>query len=436
MLHLTAFMRPVGIHSSWWRYPGTPANANFSWPILKELAQTLERGCFDALFMADHLALMHMPMSALKRSATVTSFDPMTLLPALSAVTDHIGLIATGSTTYDAPYHVARRFASLDHLSGGRAGWNVVTTVNPEAALNFNMSEALDHAVRYRRAREFMDVVAGLWDSWEDDAFLMDKESGVFFDPKKLHTLSHKGEFFSVRGPLNIARPVQGYPVIAQAGASESGKQLAAETSNLIFGNSKHINAAKEFYSDITKRMKLIGRDKDHLKVLPGVVVYTGKTKEEAQNKKRKVDDLVHVESMIPNLSVRIGHDMSVYDLDKPIPELPDTNEGKGNSKEWIDLARREGLTLRELARRAGESGWLEFVGTPAEIADEMETWLDSEACDGFIIMFHTVPEGLQDFVNDVIPELQKRKIFRDKYQGSTLRDHLGLPRPTHGEGF
>jgi alkanesulfonate monooxygenase len=332
-LHLGAFMRPIGIHTSWWRYPGAAADGNFNWPLLKRLAQTLERGCFDAVFMADHLALMHMPMTALRRSATVTSFDPIIALPALAAATERIGLIATGSTTYDQPFHVARRFASLDHLSGGRAGWNIVTTVNPEAAANFGLGEALDHDERYRRALEFFEVVTGLWDSWADDAFLRNQESGIFFDSERLNTLDHKGKYFSVRGPLNVARPVQGWPVIAEAGASPAGRQFAAQTAELIFGNSKNITNAREFYTDIKGRMEALGRHPDHLKVLPGVFVIVGETREEAYRKKAVLDGLVHEESGLPNLSVRLGVDVSRFNLDAPLPELPVTNEGRGNQR-------------------------------------------------------------------------------------------------------
>src|SRR6478752_4225263 len=234
-LHLGAFMRPVSIHTAAWRYPGAWPDANFNFDHLRRFAQTLERGKFDAFFMADHLAVLNMPLEALKRSATVTSFDPLTLLPALAVVTEHLGLIATASTTFDEPYHVARRFASLDHLSGGRAGWNIVTTSNPDAALNFGLDDHMEHAERYKRAREFYDVVTGLWDSFADDAFVRDVESGLFFEPSKMHVLDHKGKYISVRGPLNIARPVQGWPVIVKAGASEDGKQLAAETAEAVF---------------------------------------------------------------------------------------------------------------------------------------------------------------------------------------------------------
>src|SRR5688572_1909693 len=262
-LKLGAFMRPASIHTGAWRYPGAFPDANFNFAHLKRFAQTLERGKFDAFFMADHMAVLNMPLDALKRSHTVTSFEPFTLLSALSQVTERIGLIATGSTTFDAPYHIARRFASLDHLSGGRAGWNIVTTSNPDAALNFGLEEHMEHAERYARAREFYDVVTGLWDSFADDAFIRDVESGMFFDPDKLHTLNHKSEFLSVRGPLNIARPVQGWPVIVQAGASDVGRQLAAETGEMVFTALPNMKAGQAFCADVKGRMKKAGRNPD-----------------------------------------------------------------------------------------------------------------------------------------------------------------------------
>src|SRR6478752_3042750 len=271
-LHLGAFMRPTTIHSGAWRYPGAFPDANFNFSHLKRFARTLEHGKFDAFFMADHLAVLNMPLDALKHSHTVTSFEPFTLLSALAGVTEHLGLVATGSTTFDAPYHVARRFASLDHISGGRAGWNIVTTSNPDAALNFGLDDHMEHGERYARAREFYDVVTGLWDSWADDAFPRDVEHGIFFDPDKLHVLNHKGKYFSVRGPLNIARPVQGWPVIVQAGASDAGRQLAAETAEMVFAAGGPIEGAREFYADIKERMDKLGRDREHLKVLPGAL--------------------------------------------------------------------------------------------------------------------------------------------------------------------
>jgi FMN-dependent oxidoreductase (nitrilotriacetate monooxygenase family) len=430
-LRLGAFMRPVSIHTAAWRYPGAYPDANFNFPHLKRLAQKLEQGRFDAFFMADHLALLNMPMTALKRSATVTSFDPLTLLPALAVVTERLGLIATASTTFNEPYHVARKFASLDHISGGRAGWNVVTTSNPEAALNFGLDEHVEHGERYRRAREFFDVVTGLWDSWADDAFIRDVENGIYFDPAKLHVLNHKGEHLAVRGPLNIARPIQGWPVIVQAGASEAGRQLAAETAEVVFGAQNNLAEGQRFYADVKGRMDKLGRDRDHLKILPGAFVVVGETVAEARDKKKRLDGLVHPDSGIASLSVQLGHDVSGFDLDGPLPDIPESNASKSARQKLVDMAKRENMTVRQLAQYVGGAyGTLEMIGTPATIADQMEEWLESDASDGFNVMFPYVPGGLDDFVDRVIPELQRRGLFRRDYEGKTLRENLGLPRP------
>ncbi|WP_314154356.1 LLM class flavin-dependent oxidoreductase [Rouxiella badensis] len=429
-LCLGGFMRPICLHTAWWRHPEAPADANFNWPVIKSLAQKLERACFDAIFTADHLALMPMPPEALKRSATVTSFDPLMMLSAIAACTDRIGLIATGSTSYEDPYLLARRFASLDHLSNGRAGWNIVTTVNPEAALNFGLETALRHAQRYERADEFFEVVTKLWDGWSDNALKIDKESGVFSDIERIRPINHKGKYFSVKGPLNIARPVQGWPVVALAGASEGARQMAAKSADLVFGNARSIETGRSFYQDMKSRAVAFGRNPDHIKILPANQVYVGHTRAEAIAKKRSMDDLVHVESNIPNLSIRLGVDCSKFDPDKLLPELPVTEQGQGNQREWVALARREKLTVRELAKRAAESGTGEMVGTPSEIADQMEEWLMTGACDGFIIVFHTVPDGYDDFVTMVVPELQRRGLMRTEYTGNTLRENIGLPRP------
>jgi FMN-dependent oxidoreductase (nitrilotriacetate monooxygenase family) len=429
-LHLGAFMRPVSIHTAWWRYPGAWPDANFNFQHLKRFAQTLERGRFDAFFMADHLAVLNMPMAALKRSATVTSFDPLTLLPALATVTEHLGLIATASTTFEPPYLIARRFASLDHISGGRAGWNLVTTSNPDAALNFGLTEHMEHGERYRRAREFFDVVTGLWDSWADDAFIRDVENGVYFDPERFHVLDHQGEFFSVRGPLNIARPIQGWPVIVQAGASEAGRQIAAETAEVIFASGGNFSDARAFYADVKGRMKQLGRSSDHLKILPGALAVVGETAAEARAKRVLLDSLVHPDSGLASLSIALGHDASGFDLDGPLPEIPESNASKSGRQRIIERSRRENLTVRKLAQIAGSYGGLALVGTPAMIADQMEEWLYADACDGFNIMFPYVPGGLDDFVDQVVPELQRRGLFRREYEGKTLRENLGLPRP------
>jgi FMN-dependent oxidoreductase (nitrilotriacetate monooxygenase family) len=429
-LHLGAFMRPVGIHTAWWRYPGAYPDANFNLRHLVRFAQTLERGRFDAWFMADHLAVLNMPMAALKRSATVTSFDPLTLLPALAIVTEHLGLIATASTTFEPPYVIARRFASLDHISGGRAGWNLVTTSNPDAALNFGMTEQMEHGERYRRAREFFDVVTGLWDSWAEDAFIRDVENGVYFDPERLHVLDHKGEFLSVRGPLNIARPVQGWPIIVQAGASDAGRQLAAETAEMIFASGGKLADAQRYYADVRERAEKVGRDPDHIKILPGCLVVVGETAAEAQQKRALLDSLVHPDSGIASLSIALGHDASQFDLDGPLPEIPESNASKSGRERVIERARRDNLTVRQLAQIAGSYGGLALVGTPEMIADQMEEWLYRAACDGFNIMFPYVPGGIDDFVDRVVPELQRRDLFRREYEGNTLRENLGLPRP------
>jgi FMN-dependent oxidoreductase (nitrilotriacetate monooxygenase family) len=429
-LRLGAFMRPVGIHTGWWRYPGAYPDANFNLKHLIRFARKLEEGKFDAWFMADHLAVLNMPMVALKRSATVTSFDPLTLLPALAMFTEHLGLIATASSTFEPAYMIARRFASLDHISGGRAGWNLVTTSNPDAALNFGLTEHMEHGERYRRAREFYDVVTGLWDSWAEDAFVRDVEEGLYFDPDRMHVLDHEGEFLSVRGPLNIARPIQGWPVIVQAGASDAGRQLAAETAEMVFAAGGPLADGQRNYADIKARAKAAGRDPDHIKILPGCLVVVGDTVEEAKAKRALLDSRVHPDSGIASLSIALGHDASVFDLDGPLPDIPESNASKSGRERVIARARRDNLTVRQLAQIAGSYGGLAMVGTPRTIADQMEEWLYGDACDGFNIMFPWVPGGLDEFVDRVVPELQRRGLFRREYEGKTLRENLGLPRP------
>ncbi|HET6598315.1 MAG TPA: LLM class flavin-dependent oxidoreductase, partial [Burkholderiaceae bacterium] len=393
-LHFNAFMRPASIHTGAWRYPGADVDANFNLQKMVGYIQKLERGKFDAFFMADHMAVLNMSVEALKRSHTTTSFEPFTLLSALAMVTKHIGLVATGSTTFDAPYHIARRFASLDHISNGRAGWNIVTTSNPDAAQNFGLDEHMEHGERYRRAREFYDVVTGLWDSWADDAFVRDRESGIFVDPDKMHVLNHKGKYFSVKGPVNIARPVQGWPLIVQAGASEAGKQLAAETAESVFTSQSSIEVGRAFYADVKGRMKKFGRDPEHMTILPGCLVVVGETVEEAKAKRAKLDSLVHYANAIGTLSIALGTDASKFDPDNPLPDdIPESNASKSGRERAIALARRENLTVRQLAQRLGGHGGLSMVGTPKTIADEMEAWLETEASDGFTIQFPYLPE-------------------------------------------
>jgi FMN-dependent oxidoreductase (nitrilotriacetate monooxygenase family) len=430
-LHLTAFMRPVSLHTGAWRYPGSYPDANFNLSHLKSFIKKLEGAKFDAFFMADHLAVLNMPVEALKRSHTVTSFEPFTLLSALSQVTEKIGLAATASTTYDEPYHIARRFASLDHISNGRAAWNIVTTGNPESAKNFGQDEHMQHGDRYKRAREFYDVVTGLWDSFADDAFIRDVKSGIYFDPDKMHVLNHKGDDLQVKGPLNIARPIQGWPVIVQAGQSEPGKQLAAETAEVVFCAPKDLESAKTLYADIKGRTETAGRDRNHIKILPAALIIVGDTVAEAQAKRIKVDSLVHYDSAISSLSIALGTDASTFDPDAPLPSsLPETNASKTSRAGVLRVAAEEKLTVRQLAQRYGGYSGLAFVGTPESIAIEMSKWLDEEACDGFTVVLPFVPQGLDDITEKLVPELQRREIFRHDYEGTTLREHLGLPRP------
>lgn len=429
-LHLGAFMRPVSIHTGAWRYPGAIRDANFSLKAIQRFIRSLEAAKFDYFFMADHLGVLNLPRQALMRSHTVTSFEPFTLLSALAGVTERIGLVATASTTYEEPFHVARRFASLDHISGGRTGWNVVTTSNPDSSRNFGLETQPDHAARYHRAREFHDVVTGLWDSFADDAFVMDAAKGIYFDPARMHALNHKGEHFSVTGPLNIARPVQGWPVIFQAGASDPGRQLAAETAEAVFAAESTLEGSKAYYDDVKGRAATVGRNPDHIKIMPAVFLVVGDTVEEARAKRAKLDSLVHYDSGIHSLSGMLGHDVSSFDPDGPLPDIPESNASKSSRRFMIELARAENLTIRQLAAKAGSYGGLAFVGTAKTIADEMQHWLEQAACDGFTTMFPYLPEGLEDFTGKVVPELQARGLFRTEYEGETLRDHLGLPRP------
>ena len=428
-LHLGAFMRPTTIHTASWRYPGAYPDANFNLSHLKQFIQTLERGKFDAFFMADHLAVLNMPMNALRRSHTVTSFEPFTLLSALAMVTDHIGLIATGSTSFDAPFHVARRFASLDHISGGRAAWNIVTTSNPDAALNFGLEEpsSTTNAIAAPASSMTSSPVSGtVWPRTPSSAM---SRPGVF--RSRPHARPRpQGRIHNVRGPLDIARPVQGWPVIVQAGGSEAGRQLAAETAEVIFASGSSLVEAQRFYADVKSRAKKAGRSSDHLKILPGALVVVGETIEEAKREASAARQSRPSDSGLASLSIALGCDASGFDLDGPLPEIPETNASKSGRERFVSLARRDNLTVRQLAQIAGSFGGLSFVGTASTIADQMEEWLLADSCDGFNVMFPYVPGGLDDFVDTVIPELQRRGLFRREYEGKTLRENLGLPRP------
>jgi alkanesulfonate monooxygenase len=436
-LRLGAFLQANGHHVAAWRHPGTQADVGVNFGHYRELAELAERGKFDMVFLADGVAVRERSDddAAFVRLGRVTSFEPLTLYSALSAVTKHIGFVATASTTYNEPYHVARLFASLDHLSGGRAGWNVVTSHSEAEALNFNRDAHLDHAIRYRRAQEFVDVVTGLWDSWEDDAFLRDKETGVFFDLNKLHVLNHKGEFFKVRGPLNVARSPQGYPVVVQAGSSEAGQELAARTAEVIFTAWQTLEEAQRFYRAVKDKLAKYGRSPEQLKVMPGVMPVIGRSEQEARDKYQLLQELIHPSvglNMLRNIAP--GVDLSRYPLDGPFPkDLPETNGSKTRQKLLVDLAEREGLSIRQLYLSvAGARGHWTIFGTPQSIADQLEEWFVNGAADGFNVMPPYLPGGLTEFIEQVIPELQRRGLFRTEYEGRTLRENLGLERPAN----
>ena len=430
-LKLGAFMRPVSIHTGAWRYPGAWPDANFNFAHLRQLIRKLEAGKFDAFFMADHLAVLNMPVNALKRSHTVTSFEPFTLLSALAGATERIGLIATGSTTFDAPYHVARRFASLDHISGGRAGWNIVTTSNPDAALNFGLDDHMDHAERYKRAREFYDVVTGLWDSFADDAFVRDVEQGPVFRPCENARARSQGQISEgARSAEHRASRRRAGPSSCRPAPPTTASSSRPRPRKPCSPAAVPCPARKQLYADIKGRAEKAGRDPEHIKILPGAFVVVGDSVDEAKEKRALLDSKVHYDSAIASLSVQLGTDASGFDPDGQLPDIPETNASKSGRQRLVDAAARDHLTVRQLAQRVGGYGGLSFVGTPKTIADQMEEWLTSRGSDGFNIMFPFLPAGLDDFVDRVIPELQKRGIFRKEYEGPTLRENLGLPRP------
>lgn len=433
-IKLGAFLMQTGHHIAAWRHPDAQADAPVNFRHYAELARRAEAAKFDAIFLADSVGVRNTDLASLSRTARSDHFEPLTLLSALAAVTEKIGLIATVSTTYNEPYHVARKFASLDHISGGRSGWNLVTSSGQGEAQNFNLDEHVEHARRYARAAEFHDVVLGLWDSWEDDAFLRDKHSGQYFDPAKLHPLRHRGEHFSVRGPLNVSRSPQGRPVVVQAGASPAGRDLAARTAEVIFVAHQTFDEARAFYRDIKGRAVEYGRDPDDIKIMPGIFPVIGRSQAEAEDKFARLQDLIHPVVGVQLLSNMIGgFDLSGYPVDGPLPDIPETNGGKSRQQLLIDLARRDNLTIRQLYLRiAGARGHQQVVGTPQSVADQLQQWFEEDGADGFNIMSPWLPGGLDDFIELALPELRRRGLFRTEYSGATLRQHLGLTRPAH----
>lgn len=427
ILKLGAILHGIG-SGSLWRHPDMQADASVSLPFYKQQAQKAEEGKFDFVFVADGLYI-----NEKSTPHFLNRFEPITILSALGAVTSNIGLIGTVSTSYSEPFTVARQFSSIDHISGGRAGWNVVTSPLEGSALNFGGKEHPTHPNRYRIAEEYIEVAKGLWDSWEDDAFVRDKESGVFFDPKKLHQLNHKGEFFFVQGPLNIARSKQGQPVVFQAGSSDSGRSLAAKTADAVFTGPESIDEAKLFYSDVKNRIAANGRNPEHTLIFPGISVIIAQTQEEAEQKQDEIINLVTIEYALDHLGRFFEHhDFTQYPLDEVFPDLGDfgSNSFRSTTDRIKQRAKEHNLTLRQVALQAATPR-TSFIGTPERVADIIQQWFEEDAADGFIVG-SPLPEGFNDFVEFVVPILQQRGIYRTEYESDTLRGNLGIPIPSN----
>jgi FMN-dependent oxidoreductase (nitrilotriacetate monooxygenase family) len=430
-IRLGAFIQSVGHHLAAWRHPDVDPADTLRFEHYKRLAQSAERAGFDTIFFADNVALAGGPFEQSSRAPQMYYWEPLTLLAALAPLTERIGLVATVSTTYLAPYHLARKFASLDHLSGGRVGWNLVTSGSDAEARNFGLDHQLGHAERYDRAGEYLDVVKGLWDTWDDDPFLFDKAARRFFDPAKVRRLDHLGKHYAVRGPLQSARPVQGYPVIVQAGSSEDGRALAAASAEVVFTAQQTLDEAQTFYSDLKGRAARLGRTPDSILVMPGVMPFVAATEDEARAKFEQLQALVEPRQGLGLLSAFLGWDASQLDLDGPLPDLPPTEGWQSRQKLFADLAYRENLTVRQLMERIIPArGHKVVVGTPVQVADLLEEWFEGGAADGFNILAPTLPGDLDAFIDLVIPELRRRGLFREGYEGATLREHLGLRRP------
>ena len=424
-MHLGVFVQATGHHVSAWRLPDAEAGGE-NLGLVQRIAATAERGRFDLLFLADGLTT-----GPDAHPSTMVRLEPLSLLSALAMTTRHIGLAATASTTYAEPYHTARTFASLDHISGGRAAWNVVTTSYARSASNFTRGTHPDHDDRYEIAEEFVDVCKGLWDSWDDGAVVMDKATGVYADPARMHVLDHKGKHFSVRGPLNASRPPQGHPVIIQAGSSGPGQDLAARSADVVFTAQGDLAEAQAFYRSLKGRLVANGRGPNAIAVMPGVFPIIGRDRAEADENYRRLRELTDLNGALALLSDRLGHDVRGLELDAPLPDLPISDQLRSRAELLTALARRENMTVRELALHAGMARGHGVVrGTPGEIADYLQQWFEAEAADGFNIMPPWFPTQFDLFVDHVVPELQQRGLFRREYEGPTLRDQLGLPRP------
>ncbi|NHB59055.1 LLM class flavin-dependent oxidoreductase [Acinetobacter sp. 194] len=434
-IKLGAFIPTTSQHAAGWRHPESRPQDHLNIDYVIELAKTAERGLFDAYFLADGLSVRwgSATEGQLGLGDKGVGFEPVTLFAALSTVTKNIGFIATASTTYEDPYILARKFASLDHISKGRAAWNVVTTAAADTARNFGLEDHPNPKVRYERADEFIEVTQKLWDSWEDDTFIYNKESGQFFQAEKLHEPLHEGKYFKVGGALNISRPPQGYPVIVQAGQSEDGRELAGKYAEVIFTAQQNLADAQEFYRDVKSRLLKYGRQPDDLKIMPGVSIFVAKTEQEAKEKYELLNSLIHPKVGLALLSgLAGGINLAKYDLDAPFPKLEDTDINFSSRQQMmIDIARKHNFTIRQLYEYiASARGHWTLIGTPEQVVDQLQEWFENDGADGFNVLPPTTPAGLNDFVDFIVPELQRRGLFRTEYEGTTLRDNLGLKRP------
>jgi FMN-dependent oxidoreductase (nitrilotriacetate monooxygenase family) len=430
-MHLNLFIQGIGHHEAAWRSPQTDPNDMLDIGYYQRLAQAAEAAKFDAIFIADALAIN----PNIEFGPFNNFFEPLTLLASIAAVTQRIGVIGTASTTYGEPYDIARRFASLDRVSRGRAGWNIVTSGNEAAAMNFGHEEHLEHSLRYARATEFVEVTKALWDSWDKGALIADRERGRFIDAGKMRRIDHVGPHFNVRGPLDFPGPPQGYPVLVQAGSSEDGREFAARFAEAIYTAQNNLADAQAFYSDVKTRMLGYGRTPDQLCILPGLAAIVGRTVEEAKEKEAAQNALIIPEYSLHQLSRNLNVDLFSHDLDGPLPPVPPIetiNGGKSRYQIFLDMARRDDLTIRQLIHRiAFGRGHDTFAGTPVQIVDHMEEWFTSGACDGFNLLPPLLPADFHVFCELVLPELRRRRLFRTDYAGSTLRSHFGLQIPS-----
>lgn len=440
-MSLVAFMQAgnTTVYSGSWRHQATE-HGFLDQRYYQKLGRTLEEGCFDMMFFDDRLAMPGIyggsVADAVRTGARPVKLDLSVVLGLIAGVTRSIGLGATYSTTYYSPFHVARTFATLDHLSGGRAAWNIVTSVNDAEAQNFGAEIHLDHDARYDRADEFLEAASALWDSWDDDALIMDRTTGAFADPSKVREIDHHGEYFDVRGPLTVPRTPQGRPVLLQAGSSGRGRDFAARWAELIFTGAPNIDIARNQYKDQKERIGEDGRDPARVKMLPMAYTVVGESKDHAEEREQLfLNDLVDPVASLTLLSEMMNHDFSTMALDTPITD--DLVESISGIRGLVQNLRQhigDKVTLADLAgHRATLLQGPRFVGTATEVADQMEEWFDTGACDGFVIAATHSPGAYEDMVRLVVPELQRREVFRTEYPGSSLRDTLGLDRPAVG---